>query len=126
MQNTAAVMMSSPPRADRRCRKPCGKRAHHAEHGHANTGRFPQRQRLDTEQRRHHHGVQRQCGQGKARARRGRKADRDVIEDEEQSEEGEPQKRDRRPVPPRRPSHFQEKRRREQANKADAPPQDRE
>jgi hypothetical protein len=55
-------------------------------------------------------------------ASRGRKADCDIIEDEKQSEEAKPQKCYRRPIAALRPFHLQEKRRRQQAQKADAPP----
>jgi hypothetical protein len=105
-------------KAGRQCRN-------HAQYGDANAGGFSQGQRLDAEQRPHHHGVERQRRQRQAGAGRGRIADRDIIEDEEHPEEAQPEQRHRRPVAAWRPSHPKGQRHRQQARKTDAPAQDR-
>ena len=99
MHSTAPVMISSPRQA------PCGAAAS-PDASAANTPStamptpidLAQRQRLDAEQRADHHGLQRQGRQREAGARRGRVADRDIVEDEEQPEEAKAEGGDGRPI----------------------------
>jgi len=79
------------------------------------------RQRFDAEQGADHHGVQRQRRQRQAGTGRGGVAHREFIEDEEHAEEAEAERCDRRPVPPLRPSRFQQQRRRQHAEKPYSP-----
>ena len=81
------------------------------------------RQRFDAEHAADQHGLQRQGRQRETGAGGRRVAERDVVENEEQTEKAQSQGGDAGPVAARRPFHAQHERYRQHEEKSDAPAQ---